>query len=181
MMSSRLLKEGGSHSGFAGLVNRNFERLRRWYTRALTASLNYRPVTYTLWGMIGFLAVAFYMMAQQQKELAPVEDQSVVFGIMQSAPNSTVDQNMIYSEQSLKAFQSFPEGENFFQITLPNGGFSGMVTKPWNERKRTPLQMVPEATAKLGAIPGIRMIPVAPQPLPGGSDFPIEFVIASTV
>ncbi len=180
MMSSRLLRAGGSHKGFAGLVNRNFERVRQWYTRTLTTTLQYRPITYTLWGMIAFLAVVFYVMSQQQKELAPTEDQSIVFGIVQSAPNSTVDQNIIYTNQALKAFQSFPEGENFFQITLPNGGFSGMVTKTWSERKRTPLQMIPEASAKLGAIPGIRMIPVAPQPLPGGSDFPIEFVIAST-
>ncbi len=135
MMSSRLLRAGGSHKGFAGVVNRNFERVRQWYTRALTTTLRYRPITYSLWGMIAFLAVVFYVMSQQQKELAPTEDQSIVFGIVQSAPNSTVDQNIIYTNQALKAFQSFPEGENFFQITLPNGGFSGMVTKTWSERK----------------------------------------------
>ena len=180
MMSSRLLRTEGSHRGFAGWVNRNFERLRQAYTAALTTTLKYRPVVYALWGIIFFLALTFYTMAQSQKELAPIEDQGVIFGIVQAAPNSTVDQNVIYTEQALKAFQSFPEGESFFQITFPNGGFSGMVTKTWNERKRTPLQMVPEASAKLNAIPGIRMIPIAPQPLPGGSDFPIEFVIAST-
>ena len=180
MMASRLLRAEDANRGFAGVVNRNFERLRQTYTRALATTLNYRPVVYTVWGIISLVALAFYTFAQGQRELAPMEDQGVVFGIVQASPNATIDQNVLYTEQALKAFQSFPEGESFFQITLPGGGFSGMVTKKFSERKRTPQQMVPEATEKLNAIPGIRVIATTPQPLPGGSDFPLEFVIAST-
>jgi multidrug efflux pump len=37
-----------------------------------------------------------------------------------------------------------------------------------------------EASAKLALIPGVRVIPMVPPPLPGGGDFPVDFVIAST-
>jgi multidrug efflux pump len=33
---------------------------------------------------------------------------------------------------------------------------------------------------KVGSIPGVRVIVTSPAPLPGGSDFPVEFVISST-
>jgi multidrug efflux pump len=55
-----------------------------------------------------------------------------------------------------------------------------MVTKPWAERDRTVFQILPEVQQKLQKVPGIRIFPVPPPALPGGGQFPVEFVIAST-
>ena len=55
-----------------------------------------------------------------------------------------------------------------------------MVTRPWEARKRTVFQIMPEVQQKLQAIPGIQMFPVTPPALPGGGQFPVEFVLAST-
>ena len=76
-------------------------------------------------------------------------------------------------------YHSFPESESIFQITSPSGGFGGMVTKPWSQRKKTAQQLLVESTGPLSKIPGIRVIPLTPPPLPGGGDFPVDFVIAS--
>ena len=54
------------------------------------------------------------------------------------------------------------------------------MTKPWSERKKTTPQLLLEASAKLAEIPGVRVIPMVPPPLPGGGDFPVQLVIAST-
>src|SRR5687768_2042244 len=54
-----------------------------------------------------------------------------------------------------------------------------MTTKPWSERTRTTEQLVMETMGPLSQIPGIRVIPIVPPPLPGGGDFPVDFVIAS--
>jgi multidrug efflux pump len=54
-----------------------------------------------------------------------------------------------------------------------------MVTKPWSERTKTTQQLLMESTGPLSQIPGIRVIPMTPPPLPGGGDFPVDFVIAS--
>jgi multidrug efflux pump len=55
-----------------------------------------------------------------------------------------------------------------------------MVMKPWDKRERDVFQVMPEVQQKLGAIPGVRMFPVTPPALPGGGQFPVEFILAST-
>jgi multidrug efflux pump len=177
MMSSRLLRAGNDR-GFAGFVNRRFDSLREVYTRALSSTLRFRPVVLTLWAIVVLLAVPFFMFSQQ--ELAPIEDQGVVFGIVQASANSTLDQTKLFASEIDKVYRSFPETGNTFQITFPSGGFGGLVTKPWSERKKTTPQLLLEASAKLAEIPGVRVIPMVPPPLPGGGDFPVQFVIAST-
>jgi multidrug efflux pump len=72
-----------------------------------------------------------------------------------------------------------PEAASIFQITFPTGGFGGMVTKPWSERTKTAQQLLMESMGPLSQIPGIRVIPLTPPPLPGGGDFPVDLVIAS--
>jgi multidrug efflux pump len=76
-------------------------------------------------------------------------------------------------------YRSFPESESIFQITFPTGGFGGMVTKPWSERTKTTQQLLMESMGPLSRIPGVRVIPLTPAPLPGGGDFPVDLVIAS--
>ncbi len=178
MMGSRLLRAGDTERGFAGWVNRRFEVLRAAYARTLSGTLHYRPVVLTLWAIVAFLTVPFYMFSQQQ--LAPAEDQGVVFGIVQASANSTLDQTKLFTSQIHDVYRSFPETGSIFQITSPTGGFGGMVTKPWSERKKTTEQLLMESAVKLAEIPGVRVIPMTPAPLPGAGDFPVDFVIAST-
>jgi multidrug efflux pump len=178
MMASKLLRAGHSEKGFAGWVNRRFDGVRAAYTRALAGTLRYRPVVLVLWGIVVALVVPFYMFSQQ--ELAPVEDQGVVFGVVQAAPNATLDQTRLFTTKVHDVYRSFPETESIFQITAPTGGFSGMVVKPWSERSKTTEQLLLEVAGRLAEVPGIRIIPMTPAPLPGGGDFPVDFVIAST-
>ena len=178
MMGSRLLRSGDGERGFAGWVSRRFESVRRGYTRALSGTLRYRPVVLALWAIVVVLTVPFYLLSQ--RELAPMEDQGVVFGIVQAAPNATLDQTRLFMSKVHDVYRGFPETESIFQITSPTGGFGGMVTKPWSERKRTTQELLMESAGKLADIPGVRVIPMTPPPLPGAGDFPVDFVIAST-
>jgi multidrug efflux pump len=176
-MGSRLPREGATDRGFAGVVNRLFERVRAAYSRNLAGTLRFRPVVLTVWAIVAALMVPFYMFSQ--RELAPAEDQGVVFGVIQASPNSTIDQTNLYTNEVYDVYHSFPESQSIFQITNPNGGFGGMVTKPWSERKKTAQQLLVESTGPLSKIAGIRVIPLTPPPLPGGGNFPVDFVIAS--
>ncbi len=177
MMGSKLLRAGDTERGFAGWVNRRFNSVRRAYERTLTSTLHYRPVVLTVWAIVAVLMIPFYMFSQ--RELAPAEDQGVVFGVIQASPNSTIDQTRLYTNQVYDVYHSFPESQSIFQITSPTGGFGGMVTKPWSERKKTAQQLLLESTGPLSKIAGIRVIPLTPPPLPGGGDFPVDFVVAS--
>jgi len=104
----------------------------------------------------------------------------VVFGYVQASANSTLDQTKLFAEEINKVYASFPETDATFQILLPTGGFGGMVTKPWSERDKTTDQLLLESAGMLSQIPGVRVIPQTPPPLPGGGDFPVDLVIAST-
>ena len=177
MMSSKLLKAGADERGFAGMINRHFDNFRTLYLRMLSGTLQYRPVMLTLWIIIVVLMVPFYMFSQ--RELAPSEDQGVVFGVIQSSANSTLDQTNLFTTQVYDVYRSFPENASVFQITAPGGGFGGMVTKPWSERKKTTQQLLMESSASLSKIAGIRVIPLTPPALPGGGNFPVDFVIMS--
>jgi len=177
MMGSKLLRTGDTERGFAGWINRRFDSVRRGYTAALASTLRYRPVVLTLWLIVALLTVPFYMFSQ--RELAPAEDQGVVFGVIQAAPNSTIDQTKLFTSQVHDVYRSMPEAASIFQIIGPTGGFGGMVTKPWSERTRTAQQLLMASIGPLSQIPGIRTIPLTPPPLPGGGDFPVDLVIAS--
>src|SRR5580700_7362278 len=177
MMGSKLLRTGDTERGFAGIINRRFEWVRRTYSRLLAGTLQYRPVVFALWVIVVALIVPFYMFSQH--ELAPAEDQGVVFGVIQSSANSTIDQTNLFTTQVYDVYHSFPESESIFQITSPSGGFGGMVTKPWSQRKKTAQQLLVESVGPLSKIAGIRVIPLTPPPLPGGGNFPVEFVIVS--
>ncbi|MFH1980997.1 MAG: efflux RND transporter permease subunit [Pseudomonadota bacterium] len=178
MMSSVFMKPGLEERGLAGKISRDFKRIRALYGRLLDATLNTRPAVYLVWIVISGLTIPMFIMSP--RELAPAEDQGVIFGIIDAAANSTLDQNSRYAAAVNQVYFSFPETRFSFQMTMPSSGFAGMVVKPWDERKRTIFQLLPLVQGKLAAIPGARVLAVTPPALPGGGQFPVEFVLAST-
>jgi len=178
MMASRLLKPEHSQGRFPRLVNRGFERLKHSYGRALGGTLRMRPLVYAVWITLTVLLVPMYMFSPA--ELAPNEDQGVVFGAIDVPPNATLEQLQPYTAQVNQAFSSLPEFNNSFQITFPTGGFGGALMKPWSERERNIFALQGELTGKTGAIAGIRAPVFLPSALPSSGFFPVEFVIAST-
>ena len=179
MMGSKLLRAGDTEKGFAGFINGQFETIRRFYARMLRWTLQDRPVVLTLWVIVTLLIVPFYMFSQ--KELAPAEDQGIVFGIIQAGANSTIDQTKLFADEIYKVFHSFPETDSTFQIVFPSGGFAGMGLKPVSERKKSSTELQVEASQKLSKLAGVRVIPLTPPALPGsGGGLPVDFAIVST-
>jgi multidrug efflux pump len=178
MMSSKLLKPGIEERGFAGKIARDFSRFKAFYGRLLDVTLNARPAVYLIWLTVSLLTIPMFIMSP--KELAPTEDEGVIFGIIDASANSTLDLTSRYAAEVNRVYFSVPETEFTFQVTRPTSGFAGMVVKPWDARKRTIFEILPEVQQKLRGIPGIRISPVLRPPLPGGGQFPVEFIIAST-
>ena len=102
-----------------------------------------------------------------------------MFGVIQSSANATLDQTNLFTKEIYDVYRAFPESDSIFQITTPQGGFGGMVTKPWSQRKKTSQQLLVESAGPLSKIAGVRVIPLTPPPLPGGGNFPVDFVINS--
>ena len=180
VMSAALLNHDREEHGLAGRINRDFDRLKRFYGRTLDWTLARRPMVYAVWIGLTLLMIPMFKLAWAAKEPAPTEDQGVIFGALETPPDATIEQTSFYADVVGRAFAKFPEGEQSFQLTFPDSGFGGMVLKPWGERKRTVFQILPEAQALVNSIPGIRAYMLTPSPLPtGGENFPVNLVLSS--
>jgi multidrug efflux pump len=180
VMASRLLSHDCEDHGLAGRINRDFDRLKNFYGRVLDWTLARRPLIYAVWIGLMLLTIPMAKMAWQAKEPAPPEDQGVIFGVVETPPNATIEQTSFYADEAEKMFAQVPEKDQIFQLTQPDMGFGGLVVKPWGERKRTVFQIVPEVQAMVNKIPGIRMFMVTPPALPtGGENFPVNLILSS--
>ncbi len=150
MMCSMLLSRSVLEGRFAGLVDRSFGRLAGWYGRRLNSSLDFRPVT-ALFAVVVLGTTAFLFM-NTKAELAPPEDQGVLFGLVKAPQYANIDYTDYYGEQADAILKSYPETDTRFIVNGtngPNSGFAGMILKPWNERKTSALALQPEVQAKL--------------------------------
>src|ERR1041384_4792835 len=89
MMSAYLLPPHHVEDGFKGWVDRTFDRVREWYGKRLDQTLAQRPAVYTDWIALSLLGVVFWKMSPD--ELAPKEDQGVIFGIVTAPATATLD------------------------------------------------------------------------------------------
>jgi multidrug efflux pump len=181
VMASKLLSHEREDHGLVGHINRQFDKLKNFYGRVLDWTLARRPMVYTVWIGLSLLLFPMFSMAWKAKEPAPMEDQGVIFGVVETPPNATIEQTSFYADLAGGMFATVKETEQVFQLTQPDFGFGGMVLKPWAERKRSVFPIVPEVQAMVNRIPGIAMHMVTPPPLPtGGENFPLNLVLSST-
>ncbi len=178
VMSAYLLRPPSEERGLARMINRHFDIIRAAYGRTLDSLLRTRGPLYAAWVVVSILALL--MFSQSPKELAPAEDQGIIFGVVNTPANSTLEQVAPSQRAINQALSTVAETQFTFQITTPGGGFWGDGLKPWDERKRTAAQILPEVSGKVAAIPGVQTFAIVPPALPGGGNFPVELVIAST-
>ena len=178
MMSSRLLRQGDDVKGAAGWIGQRFAHLQNFYARLLECTLHYRASILVVAGFWILLLPFFYLFSS--KELAPQEDQSFLFGIIQSAPNATLDQTLLYTRALNDLCFSLPETSHTFQVIQYPWNIAGIIVKPWSQRKQSTDEIAAALTRKAADISGVRIFATTPPALPGGSNFPVEFVISST-
>lgn len=179
MMCSRLLRHEENPTGLAHRLDLIFDRLKLRYQRALHGTLNTRPVVLVFAVLVLGLIPVLLMFTES--ELAPEEDQGIIF-MMASAPQTAnLDYLNAYTDQFLKIFQAFPEYYSWFQINGFNGvqsGIGGFLMKPWDERERTQMEVLPEVQAQIDKIPGLQVFGFNLPSLPGtGEGLPFQFVI----
>ena len=183
MMCSKLLKapsRGGGFS-FARLLDATFDRLRRVYTFVLVRSLNFRALTILI--LVGVLALTAIMFLTTPRELAPEEDQGVIFALVKAPQYGNLD----YIEKATGQLHEFvtqvPEAEHLFAINGYQGvtsGFGGIILKNWDERHRSQKQVLQALSPKFNEITGAKVLGFAPPALPGSTGGPpLQFVVRS--
>src|SRR5712691_1380671 len=182
MRCSMLLTRNSSQGGFERVIESGISRLAHAYGGRLERSLDYRPVT-ALFALAVFAALAF-MYLNTKAELAPEEDQGVLFALTKAPQYANLDYSNAYGEELDKAFTSFPEAELRFVVNGrfgPNQGIAGIILKPWGERSRSAQQIKPLMQNKVNAVEGLQAFVFSLPPLPASiGGLPVQMVISST-
>jgi len=185
VLSARVLKQNPPH-GLAHFIDARFERLRSRYDRLLHGSLNYLPVT--LLFAAAMLASVYFLFVSTRQELAPQEDQGIVFAAGMAPPTATPHYLRTYGLQVIHDFKTFKAYDKSFMITGfspggagTNGMMAGMHLVPWNQRSKTTMMLQPLVQKKLSHITGLQLAVFQKAPLPGSAGGPpVQFVIQSS-
>ncbi|MGH7245253.1 MAG: efflux RND transporter permease subunit [Phycisphaerales bacterium] len=179
IMSAWMVPAGAKEGRFQKFVNHQFDAVRRVYERALSVVLQMRWAVVLAAILITAAGYPLYMMSRS--ELAPTEDEGVVFTVLQAAPDASLDYSLKYFDQVGRAFMELPNREFLFQVMQsPTFGFGGIKAVDWDKRKQSTTQMRNEIFPKLMAISGVRAFPALPPPLPGAGQFDVEMMVTST-
>jgi multidrug efflux pump len=182
MMASKLLKPHEGSGRLGRLIDRVFAAIRRRYERRLGRTLSRRPVTLLVLGSV--MVATAIMYTTTQRELAPQEDQGILFSIVKAPQAANIDYLEQATAQLGKVFETVPEKDHVFAI---NGlfdvhqAFVGILFKPWDERKRTQKEILGSLQGPVSKIANAQVFTFPLPSLPGNMGGPpVQFVIKTT-
>jgi multidrug efflux pump len=181
VLSAKVLHRKGEPGRFEAFVEQFFERLAEGYRKRLSHTLDYVPVTMTFAAIV--LASIYFMFVTTPNELAPVEDQSILFVQGRTPQTATIEYNEVYTRQLIEQFNTMPEEHRsflFLGMGSTNTIFGGFKMEPPSQRDRFILEVLPDLQSAVNKIAGMQ-IGVFPRPsLPGNrGGLPVQFIIQS--
>lgn len=181
MLSAKVLKPKGVPSRFEQAVERFFDALARGYKRILGSLL--QTVSVLVIFAVALLVSIYFMFITSQNELAPTEDQGIIFFQASAPQTATLDYMGRYSTDIQQQMEVLPGYDESFMILGQNSTptvFGGYKLKPWSERQVSQFEVQPQLQQALNQVTGFQ-IAVFPRPsLPGSSGgLPVQFVITT--
>jgi len=182
MLSARVLKAHGSAGRFERRVEGFFNGLARGYKRVLHSLLDTVPVL-VLFG-VAVLASNYFMFVTSENELAPTEDQGIIFFQGTAPRTATLDYLEHFSERYQAAAESIRGYKETFMLLGSRSAdtvFGGFKMTAAGQRDFTQMEVQPEVERKFSANPGFDTA-VFPRPsLPGsGGGLPVQFVVTTS-
>lgn len=182
MMCSRVLNNTISQQNFVHKIDEIFEKLKMKYRLRLIAVLAHRSVTVVFAVLV--LLSCFFLVMTTKSELAPTEDQSVLWVSLTAPEYANINYLSKFTEKLNAIYQTIPETQDYFIVNgmgASNNAISGLILKPWNDRQKSQAQVLNALQPELGKIAGLSAVAFPLPSIPGSSDgLPIEFVISST-
>lgn len=180
MLSSKVLKPHGSPGRFEKRVERFFSWLSDRYQRLLHSSLDTVPAS-VVFGVVVLVAIVpMWMMTPE--ELAPTEDQGIIFFQGTGPRTATLDYHEAYSRQIQQIFETYPEYNDSFYILgmTQDTVFGGFKLKSIGQRERSQMEVYPQLQGQLQGVAGYQLFAFPRPSLPGSSGgLPVQFVITS--
>ncbi|MDL0431133.1 efflux RND transporter permease subunit [Marinobacter sp. TBZ242] len=181
MLSGKILKPHGNPGRFEQLVERSFNGLANGYKSALSSLMDTKSVV--IFFAIVVLGSIYFMVSMSQNELAPTEDQGILFYQGTAAQTSTLDYLQEHGDEVQQRMSTVPGYNEDFMIlgiTAPNAVFGGFKMEPWGDRDISQFEAQPLLDKELKNVTGLQTA-VFPRPsLPGsGGGLPFQFVITT--
>lgn len=184
MLSSNILKEKGSTGQFEQAVGHFFTSLATHYRRLLHSVLEFSSIL-PAFALVVMVSI-YFMFTLTQKELAPTEDQSILFFMATGPQTATLKYNEAYTRELVQVFESIPEYHESF-LLLGFGGdsnavFGGFKMPSTTKRERSQMDIQPELQTKVNDIAGFQTAIIPRPSLPGsGGGLPLQFIIKTDV
>jgi len=180
MMCSRVLKPSIDNNAYARFINHRFEQLQRSYEKFLANSLQTRSVTIVFVVCVVVMLGAMFQFIQS--ELAPEEDQGVIFTFSQPPDHTNIDYLNKYTSPYIDIFRNYAgEYKSSFMANGFGGStvsFAGMLLTPWEQRELSAMEIIPQIQGALDQQPGLQSFAFNPPSLPGASgNTPVEFIL----
>jgi len=180
MMCSKLLRKKNMEkdSWISRRIEAFLHRVEVSYQHALQKTLSFpKLLSGALILILGAGILLFYKIPS---ELAPQEDQGIVFGSVAGAQGATFESMVPYSQKLEELFTAVPEHRGVFSVTERSGVFGGITLAPWNERKRSQSQIIDELRKKANAIAGDQISIFPMQGLLSGGKSGFKMAIKTT-
>ncbi|WP_046003508.1 efflux RND transporter permease subunit [Pseudoalteromonas rubra] len=178
IMSAYVTPPGGKETKLTRKVNAGFDWLRKKYKALLSASLNWRNQILLGAMVLSLMVVPFF--TGSKKELAPVEDQSQIYVLVQSPPESSLTYNEDNMHGVVDTLLEMPGTTQMWQNIFTNSAFGGVEFISASKRDYTTMSLIPEVYGRLAQLPGINPLPILPSPLPTAGQFDVEMVVKSS-
>jgi multidrug efflux pump len=182
MMCSKVLDKNISQQRFVHIIDEFFERFKERYRYRLELVLQHRPVTFVFAGII--LVSCYFLAITTPSELAPEEDQSVLFSSETAPAYANINYLEKFTSKLNKIIQDIPETQDYFIINGeggPNNAIAGVMLKPWGDRKKSQQKLQEGFQNQLYKIAGLNAVAFPLPSIPGtGNSLPIQFVITTT-
>ena len=184
MLCSRLLRTGESEGVVARAVAAVFGRIDSLYLSVLRVGLRLRFLV--VGGAVALVVLAAWVYGMLPRELVPVEDRGLAFGLVFAPEGATLEYTDRYMVQAEDILAQRPERAALFTATGLGFNGPGRVTdgivfmnlKPRKEREKSQQQIVQELFPPLFALPGVSAFVINLPSLGGqfGSS-PVEYVL----
>ncbi|MEI6717540.1 MAG: efflux RND transporter permease subunit [Betaproteobacteria bacterium] len=192
MMCSIMLKHVNNPTWFDKNMEHLLQKLSSKYGQALGWTLSSGRVMgrhmSRRWLVVVVMLMAgvgtFYLLKTTKSELAPLEDRGVILTVINGPDGATMDYTTRYAQTIERMANKYTEFDRIFTVVGNPTVAQGNVfyrALPWEERKKSTLEIAREMTPAIASLPGVTAFPITPPSL--GQPFrdrPLNFVIVTT-
>jgi multidrug efflux pump len=192
MMCSIMLKHNHNPSWFDRTMEHQLQRMSNAYGRLLEWTLSpgvfFGRAMSRRWFVVAVMVLAgigtWTLLKTTKSELAPMEDRGVILTVINGPDGATMDYTTRYTMALEKMADKYTEFDRIFTVVGNPTVAQGNVfyrAKPWEDRKKTTLEIARDMTPAVAGLPGVTAFPITPPSL--GQPFrerPLNFVILTS-